>query len=133
MAYRLPTFNLTFNVYRCATRYLYPQLPPTAVPVFGGLQGALVAPKRVWEYTFFPPVLSQFFSPAPMQLLMPPHFDVRGLECAGTGTPDTVEVPAGSGRFYACLYVDDIGKGYANEHRYAIITAFLNSWPTPVP
>jgi hypothetical protein len=44
-----------------------------------------------------------------------------------------VEVPAGSGRYYKVASVDDLGKGFANEHRYAAIVADYASWPVPYP
>ena len=66
-----------------------------------------------------------------MYLLLPPLTDVRGpvqyssLLDAG----DCVEVPAGSGRFYAVTFVDDVGKGFLNEFRFAV----LQQVQTPVP
>jgi hypothetical protein len=65
-----------------------------------------------------------------MSLLLPALTDVRATQGVG-GVPDTVEVPAGSGRWYGVAGVDDIGKGYANEHRTACILALLGSWTVP--
>lgn len=64
-----------------------------------------------------------------MTLLLEKETDVRGRLAAGGS--DTVEVPAGSGRIYECVYVDDIGKGFANEHRAVICLATVQ--PTPLP
>jgi hypothetical protein len=46
-----------------------------------------------------------------------------------------VEVPAGSGRYYEVVQVDDAGKGFPNEHRIAglIATVDLGMWPVPYP
>jgi len=75
------------------------------------------------------------------QLLLPAHTDIRDSSC--TGDNDYVEVPSGSGRWYAVLAVDDVGKGFPNEHRVAVIakayqqmnpTLFAGlQWPTPIP
>jgi hypothetical protein len=45
---------------------------------------------------------------------------------------DTVEIPAGSGRFYIVLMVEDVAKGFLNEHRMAFIRK-SGTWPTPIP
>lgn len=74
-------------------------------------------------------------------LLLPALTDIRdGVQ---TLHPDIVECPAGSGRWYQVLAVDDIGKGFPNEHRGAVLTAissFVDAvgfagclWPLPVP
>lgn len=36
-------------------------------------------------------------------------------------TPSVVEVVPGSQRMYWVVYVDDVGKGFANEHRMAVM------------
>jgi hypothetical protein len=64
-----------------------------------------------------------------MELLLPALTDVRG---AITGNQDIVEVPAGSGRFYSVAFVDDVGKGFGNEYRFALIQQ-LAPWPVPTP
>lgn len=64
-----------------------------------------------------------------MTLLVLKDTDIRGKLSTATGA-DTVEVPAGSGRFYEVLYVDDIGKGFSNEHRGALLLARVQ--PTPL-
>jgi hypothetical protein len=74
-----------------------------------------------------------------MELLLPKLTDVRaaynGLQ------PDIVEVPAGSKRFYGVVGVDDIGKGFSNEHRIAWLSYVFagnttlagGPFPAPVP
>jgi hypothetical protein len=66
-----------------------------------------------------------------MNLLLPPAVDVRGPQ--DTVSFDMVEVPAGSGRWYSVVGVDDIGKGFSNEHRTAAIFALAGSWVAPYP
>jgi len=66
----------------------------------------------------------------PSQLLLPALTDIRGPRNA-SGV-DFVEVPSGSGRRYVVYLVEDLGKGYANEHRLALIVG-VGTWPTPIP
>jgi hypothetical protein len=57
-----------------------------------------------------------------------------------------VEVPSGSGRYYVVVAVDDVGRGFLNEHRYALVLPYYGyypviivngwaapAWPTPIP
>jgi hypothetical protein len=71
----------------------------------------------------------------PMVLRVPSLTDIRSDLQSGNG--DLVEVPAGSGRFYHCIQVDDFGKGFGNEHRWAFIVAITppsaQAWPEPYP
>lgn len=77
-----------------------------------------------------------------MTLLLPSGTDVRDLRCGAV--EDVLECPSGSGRWYQCVGVDDIGKGFPNEHRGAIIQAIFDGaggtgtypgllWPAPIP
>lgn len=63
-------------------------------------------------------------------LLLPALTDVRGLICPGG--PDFLEVPSGSGRWYISYHVEDIGKGFPNEHRAAVLVP-NGPWPAPIP
>jgi hypothetical protein len=65
-----------------------------------------------------------------MWLRLPIGTDIRDPK-APAGA-DTCEVPRHSQRFYTVQWVDDIGFGFTNEHRFAIIQA-LGTWPTPFP
>lgn len=64
-----------------------------------------------------------------MTLLLPKQADVRGPQDAVSS--DMVECPAGSGRWYYVIAVDDIGKGFQNEHRAAMMRALDGSWTPP--
>jgi hypothetical protein len=66
-----------------------------------------------------------------MNLLLPPFIDVRGPQ--DTVSFDMVEVPEGTGRWYQVTGVDDIGKGFDNEHRTASIYALVRGWTAPYP
>ena len=72
-------------------------------------------------------------SGCPMLLLVPKGTDVRGSQGFGnaTGELDLIEVPAGTGRFYTALGVDDVSKGFTNEHRFVVMSQI--SSPMPIP
>jgi len=118
MAYRLPTFNLTCNVWRHSH--------PTSGPPDGSVQCQLRgAAKNVMT-----PASSTFDSQFYWELLVPALTDIRDIT-ASTGS-DRVEVPAGSSRFYNVVWADDVAKGFANEYRVCFITK-RPPWPTPTP
>lgn len=111
MAYTIPTFNLTVNIWH----------PPQVTPPIGLPQvvvlGNLTPGKRhqwgttlVGGYTY---------------ILLPALTDIRITGVA--------EIPAGSGRYYKIGGVEDLGKGFPNEHRYAVILADYVNWPVPYP
>lgn len=63
-------------------------------------------------------------------LVLPKREDIR--DGWSNFSPDIVEVPAGTGRFYRVLYVDDIARGFTNEYRVATLTKH-GTWPVPIP
>lgn len=116
MPYQLPVFNVSVNIWRG------PQTPPPIgdpdlVPV-----GNLALGKRVTlEYPTGTPV---------MYLLLPANTDIRSN--VRGGSPDFVEAPAGSGRYYNVLWVDNAGTGFPNEHVVAILQQAA-PWGPAVP
>lgn len=124
MAFRLPTFNLPVNVWRGTSLHTN---PPDVITVGNLSPGKLV--------TSF--VANALFGGSggqvtEMLLRLPALTDVRDGILGGSGR-DQIEVPAGSGRFYVAVYVDDIAKGFANEHRYALLSKGAIPWPEPLP
>lgn len=121
MAFSLPTFNLSCNIWR-ATNPI--GNPPDNVSVCNLAWG-----KRVSTSLLGGPRVSVVL----MTLLLPPGTDIR--DASTQALQDLVEVPAGSGRIYIVLGVDDIGKGFANEHRAAVIgkDTTYGYWPSPIP
>lgn len=121
MSFSVPTFNISVNVWRSGNAP--PALPDFVFPcnlAFGrrtsSFQGVISSPNE--------PI---------MTCLLPVGTDVRGPM---TQFPDTCyEVPAGSGRYYTCVGLDDIGKGFANEHRALLLswTVSFGFWPVPTP
>lgn len=76
-----------------------------------------------------------------MALLVPALTDLRDKNQGYDA--DVLEVPVGSGRWYGLNCYDDVGKGFDNEYRLAIITKISDAidhtqypdldWPTPCP
>jgi hypothetical protein len=127
MAFVVPQFPIMCNVFTADLVSLPPRLTCPCNLAWG---------RRVAHPSIETDQIStaSTFSPN-MTLLVPALTDLR--DSINAGGQDGVEVPAGSGRFYFVVYVDDIGKGFANEHRAAIIVKRgapgTNVWPTPIP
>lgn len=118
MSYQVPTFNLVVNVWR------FPVVPPAGHSF--QLTGNLAYSRRVHP-------IPGDASASGMALLLPAGSDIRSpVVVIG---PDVVEAPAGTGRYYSVLSVDDIGKGFSNEHRCAVLIPITTygRWPGPVP
>jgi hypothetical protein len=121
MSFTLPSFNLPVRVNRLATGKAG---GPDVVAMGNLAWGRRVAAPAsggtgIVGMVFVAPIL-----------LLPVGTDVRDGACPAG--PDFVEVPSGSGRWYVALYVDDIGKGFSNEHRAAVLVK-SSPWPEPVP
>lgn len=121
MSFSTPRFNLTANIWRQSSGP--PAVPDVVSPanLAFGRRGASYQGLTVGQNE---PIMS---------LLLPAGTDVRGPACASG--PDWVEVPAGTGRIYEVVGVDDSGKGFPNEHRVALVAWSVNfgPWPEPVP
>lgn len=132
MAFVLPTFNLNVDVYT----------GPWSGKVFRAqVAGNLAFGRRVYGQPFVDLPVGQSWQGSASILLLPPGTDVRsGLLVAN---PDILEIPSGTGRWYVVYVVEDIGKGFSNEHRAALvgqISALLVpsqypglAWPVPMP
>lgn len=132
MPFRLPTFNLFCNIGNDDNGFFeWPTEPWLVGPRISHQRCALVFGRRVnapSQDDAWPSGLPSYL----MSLLLPAGTDIRSMQ-SSDGIADTVEVPEGSGRFYGVASVDDIGRGYANEHRSALLVALLGTWPTPYP
>lgn len=127
MAFRLPTFNITCNIYTNEGTNP-PVAPPVNPPRIAAQQCGLAYGERV-NVASTGGTANQGIPLQTMNLLLPPLVDIRGPQ--DPGGLDMVECPAGSGRWYAVYFVDDIGKGYANEHRSASLLAIGGTWTPP--
>lgn len=128
MGFRLPTFNILCNIATGPP----PAAPPPPLPPFRvpNQPCQLTYGRRV-QVTSTGGTAAVGVLTLTMNLLLPALVDIRGPQ--DTVAPDAVEVPAGSGRWYAVVAVDDIGKGFANEHRTASIYALAGFWTAPYP
>jgi len=122
MAFVLPTFNLTGKIVSFAGN-------PATAPVRLEVECQLRAPNVSYASSWF--TVSNY-TPGVISL-WPPLTDIRDRWSAPINSPDYVEIPSGSGRWYFVAYVDDIGKGFPNEHRFALMGKVNNPvWPTPI-
>lgn len=122
--YRLPTFNLTCNIWHTDWYPATAEGPPDLVVVCQlrinrGTFGIPIAPFGANNYG------------VEMWLNMPKGTDIRGRYGLGLNNADTAEVPAGSGRWYTVLAVDDVAKGFDNEYRVACLAGYFS--PVPIP
>ncbi len=133
MAFSLPVFNLTCDIYTgpWATRVL--RVPSAPCNLAWG--------KRTGPKLFFiEGDVAVNGVQTGITLLCPALTDLRSFPTYPQS--DMIEVPVGSGRWYTAIFVDDIGKGFANEHRAAELgqisetvdnTRFAGlTWPTPM-
>ncbi len=119
MAFKLPTFNLVANVWHGST-VIPPVRSPDLSPVCNLTPGRRMLLKA-------PPATT---APGYMQLLLPFGTDVRSTIYGGVA--DTVECPAGSGRFYTVDWIDNSGTGFANQHVVALLLQ-AGTWSPPTP
>jgi hypothetical protein len=137
MAFTLPDFNLTCEIF--AGPY-----DTRALRISGQVCNLAMGKRTTWGY-HDPTVVG--YGIATATLLLPPLVDIReNAQLSGpfgTGVYDIVEVPSGSGRWYTVNSVDDIGKGFPNEHRWAGLAKLSSNsglanttnlyWPIPMP
>lgn len=131
MAYSLPTFNLICDIYTTVVAG-YPPVFATKVLRLAAVPCALVYGRRVNMGVSFTSGGVSAIPQQSMTLLLPALTDIRGFQDSLLCV-DIVEVPSGSGRWYRVPWVDDIGKGYANEHRFALILPVPALWVAPYP
>jgi len=117
--YKVPVFNITANVWN----------PPAAHPA----APSLVTPCQMRYPGRKPWALSQPLPPewaVPWSVLFPKLTDIRDSNSLGGNS--TVEVPAGSGRFYRVAQFDDVGKGFPNDHRLAYVVKLATAPLNPI-
>jgi hypothetical protein len=118
--YSAPTYNLVANVWRAGN--------PTSNPPDLQIQCNLAYGERS-SIPSLGVAIGTSFGGA-MWLLCPPGTDIQDFK-NGAG-PDTVEVAAGTGRFYTVAWVDDAAGGFQNEHRFAELVG-NSGWSVPFP
>jgi len=122
MAFTLPVFNIAVNFWRFTSLV-------TSPPDYTAM-GNLVFPRRVTpgDANYDPNVNG---ARPNMSLLLPAGTPVMGA--IDTGSPDTCEAPAGSGRYYLVHYADNVATSFANAHVCALLTRCQGMPPGPVP
>jgi len=134
MAFTLPTFNLVCNVY--TGPWLTKSLRLTDEPC------NLAWGRRIASHQVFSnPFSGGNALNGMITLLVGAGVDVRAFPLYPVS--DIFEVPSGSGRWYIATFVDDIGKGFSNEHRGVELSQVSpqadavrwagSQWPTPMP
>ena len=124
MAFRLPTFNMVAAIYN---HYGPPFLPRPVPRVTALCQLRLMR-------TAFASNQAAAITTGPL-LLVPKLTDIRPSSGFGASiaNPDIVEVPQNSGRFYTTVQVEDVSKGFTNEHRAAQLSQLPLAVPFPIP
>jgi len=127
MAFRLPSFNLTVNIWRTTTPLTNPpdvvstcNLSPGRLVTMQG-EGAALSEAEAGSVQAY------------MIVRLPANTDIRDGFRTFLARGDTVEIPAGTLRYYYVWYVDDIAKGFTNEHRFALVVKADAGWPEPIP
>jgi hypothetical protein len=131
-AFALPNFNLSCRVWHRAGRspavYPSPDLTVQCNLANGRVSHVLNSQQRLD---------TQNSLGASASVLFPKGSDIR--DASVDRLPDAVEIPALSGRFYWVAFVDDIAKGFVNEHRWAVCPKIFTNgyydyrWPSPIP
>lgn len=122
MAFVLPTFNLQADVYTWAN-------PPdwTAPRITVDCQLRAPSMTNIGSSIGQPNIVPC------MTLLVPPLTDIRDHWSTPGTHGDYIEVPPASGRRYYALAMDDVGKGFPNEHRWVILVKLQFIQPVPFP
>lgn len=145
MPFRVPTFNLTVNIWHNGTGVANDPDVVTAGNLSPGNRSGLTL-NSLGGGVLATANLAISLAET-MFLALPGLTDIRGWGQDGLAGGDNVEIPAGTGRFYAVLGVDDVAKGFANEYRRAtlcpitgpLVASTLNTngitgpWPLPLP
>lgn len=133
MAFTLPTFNVSYNLWRAAN------YPPVGPPDASGLCNFSLGKRIVtgtdgFAVTRADPAQGTGIDVFLRIMMVPAGVDIRGRWQGGVNSQDEVEIPAGSGAFYVVADVADMAKGFPNEHRVAWV--FPDSGiplPSPLP
>jgi hypothetical protein len=123
MPYVIPVFNINVAFWRSGNAVTN---PPDVITIGNLSPGRIVSGEKTEQASNVPVGgLGQS-----MWLRLPKGTDVQDVK--NNVGADICECPYTSGRFYYVAVVDDVGGGFANEHRFAVLVAFA-PWPTPFP
>lgn len=145
MGYSLPTFNLPVRVWRSTSLVTDPPDVTTAGNLVGSRPEVVSLP-AMGNMTLSQRQVTVAYWGRFSTILLPKLADVRPPNATDDG--DVIECPSGTGRYYFVVHVDDTGKGFPNEHRYAFVVAIqtpamvgllanpcgiTSPWPVPIP
>lgn len=126
MSFHVPSFPLLCHIY--GGQGLGPPLPKAVTQANVRCQLQMPRGERFLQTTSQGTVVI-------MRVLLPKGTDVRA-QTIDNPNPDALEIPAGTGRFYKVLAVEDVARGFPNEARAAIIAPnpqLHGWWPFPLP
>lgn len=109
MPFGPPTFNLPVSLWRKPTSVLAAPTRSFMANLALGRRNALISQGGT----------SVLYPIMEMQLLCPAGTDIAG-RIDGVYW-DVVEVPAGTSRYYVVFWVDDVGRGFPNQYRFAAL------------
>jgi len=112
MGYKLPTFNITVNVWRSTNPVTN---PPDANPIANFAQG-----RRTLGGNFESPTSPREFY-ASSYLLLPKGTIIKGDTDTLDDSGDTVEIAAGDLLYYHVLHQERVALGFDNEHVVAVV------------
>lgn len=125
MAFKVPTFNIQARVWHTMVPGLYPPLGPPALTPMCQLRFMRTAG-----------VLGSAVSGTPaVCIAFPKLTDIRPstgfLLPPGSGF-SVIECPLGTGRYYRCVMVDDVARGFLNEYRLAVCVQAAYTGAAPI-
>lgn len=142
MAFRVPSMPLAINIWRYASLVANPPDVVTTCCLSVGKRSAeMTVP--VYSNAAFNVTATSIYRALiqPVcELLVPALTDIQPFGLNATApNGDCAEVPAGSGRYYVVVGVEDVAKGFANEYRLAwalrgvdaVLQLFGNPWGCP--
>lgn len=131
MAFSVPTFNLTVDIYNVV-------LPSNKTLRLSSPCNLAMGRRINWQYSAG--LTGQGTEGSTPMLLLPALTDIRDASVGQEA--DILECPQGSGRWYQVENVDDVGKGFPNEYRMATLRKIYHfggwialgipNWPIPI-
>jgi hypothetical protein len=123
MAFRVPTMNLTCDIYTSGDFGVNP-------PRLTGVTCQVRGPSKI---TVFSSATFITNFPALQELVIPAGTDLRGTFMTPTSHRDVVVISAyGAGYPFQVYDVYDVAKGFTNEYRIGMIYQF-GAWTPPLP
>jgi hypothetical protein len=139
MAFKLPDFNLTFDLWRGLATW--PPVLPWAVPTVPPDLTAIPCQLYLWSKPDTPLIRLDnpeppytVNQPLPIILRTPKGTDLRApWRPVNVGAAfDLVCVPRVTSRYYAVVFVEDMHRGFPNEYRVGVLLQYNYAGPFPL-